>query len=93
MSLEHAHESSASAQRYLACSRLGMENQSPPRDDNPSEMTDFEKNTTFGELEQFEEEDRKAPDANRMRQERGNEGPDKQPGFGQGAMTVESAAP
>ena len=69
-----------------------MENQSPPRDDNPSEMTDFEKNTTFGELEQFEE-DRKAPDANRMRQERGNEGPDKQPGFGQGATQVESAAP
>lgn len=61
-----------------------MDNQTPPRDDDPSEMTDFEKNTTFGELEQLEEDPR-APDANRIRTERGNEGPDKQPGFGQGA--------
>ena len=61
-----------------------MDNQTPPRDDDPSEMTDFEKNTTFEEREQLEQES-PAPDPNRLRQERGNEGPDKQPGFGQGA--------
>ena len=60
-----------------------MDNQTPPRDDDPSEMTDFEKNTTFEELEQLEQD--QVPDPNRIRQERGNEGPDKQPGFGQGA--------
>lgn len=62
---------------------LRMDNQTPPRDDDPSEMTDFEKNTTFEELQQLEQ-DLQAPDANRIRQERGNEEPDKQPGFGQG---------
>ena len=31
-----------------------MSNQNPPRDDDPSEMTDFEKNATLGELEQVE---------------------------------------
>ena len=31
-----------------------MNNQEPPRDDDPSDMTDFEKNTTFEELEQVE---------------------------------------
>jgi hypothetical protein len=61
-----------------------MDNQTPPRDDDPSEMTDFEKNTTFEEREQLEQEPA-VPDLNRLRQERGNEGPDKQPGFGQGA--------
>jgi hypothetical protein len=63
---------------------MSMDKQTPPRDDDPSEMTDFEKNTTSEELQQFEQ-DSVAPDANRIRQERGNEGPDKQPGFGQGA--------
>ena len=61
-----------------------MDNQTPPRDDDPSEMTDFEKNTTFEELQQFEQNP-EPPDLNRIRQERGNEGPEKQPGFGQGA--------
>jgi len=61
-----------------------MDNQTPPRDDDPSDMTDFEKNTTSEELQQLEQNP-KAPDANRIRQERENEGPDKQPGFGQGA--------
>ena len=63
---------------------MSMDNQTPPRDDDPSEMTDFEKNTTFEELQQLEQ-DLQAPDSNRIRQERGNEGPEKQPGFGQGA--------
>ena len=53
-----------------------MDNQTPPRDDDPSEMTDFEKNTTFEELEQPEQEP-KSPDPNRIRQERGDERPDK----------------
>ncbi len=61
-----------------------MDNQTPPRDDDPSDMTDFEKNTTSEELEK-PEPDRKPPDPNRIRQERGNQGPDEQPGFGQGA--------
>ena len=54
-----------------------MDNQTPPRDDDPSDMTDFEKNTTSEELQQLEQ-DPKAPDANRIRQERENEGPDNQ---------------
>ena len=57
-----------------------MDNQTPPRDDDPSDMTDFEKNTTFEELQQLEQ-DPEAPDQNRIRPERGNQGPDKQPGF------------
>ena len=61
-----------------------MNNQTPPRDDDPSDMTDFEKNTTLEEREQFEQETQ-TPYSNRFRQERRNEGPDKQPGFGQGA--------
>jgi hypothetical protein len=49
-------------------------------------MTDFEKNATLEELEQIAPE----PDSNRDRQERGrqergNRGPDEEPGFGQGA--------
>ena len=43
-------------------------------------MTDFEKNATSEELEQLE---RETPDPNRIRQEPGNEGPEKQPGFRQ----------
>jgi hypothetical protein len=57
-----------------------MDNQTPPTDDNPSDMTDFEKNTASEEREETQ-----TPDPNQIRQERGNEGPDKQPGFGQGA--------
>ncbi len=58
-----------------------MDNQEPPRDSDPSEMTDFEKNATLEELELIVPE----PDPNRTRQERGNKGPDEEPGFGQGA--------
>jgi hypothetical protein len=63
-----------------------METPRPPRDSDPSEMTDFEKNATLEELEQIAPE----PDSNRDRQERGrqergNRGPDEEPGFGQGA--------
>jgi hypothetical protein len=61
-----------------------MDDQTAPRDDDPADMTDFEKNTTFEELQQLEQ-DPEPRDPNRVRQERGNEGPDKQPGFGQGA--------
>ena len=53
----------------------------PPRDSDPSEMTDFEKNATLEELERVVPE----PDSNRERQEKGNKGPDEEPGFGQGA--------
>jgi hypothetical protein len=58
-----------------------MEKQNPPKDSDPSEMTDFEKNATLEELEKV------APDAdpNRERQEKGNRGPGEEPGFGQGA--------
>jgi hypothetical protein len=63
----------------------------PPRDDDPSEMTDFEKNAT--NAEHLEDvlgngeigRDGAAPAQPRDRQERGNAGPDEQPGFGQGA--------
>jgi len=59
-----------------------MDNQTPPRDDDPSEMTDFEKNTTSEELQQLEQDqDPEEPDADRLRQEQGNQGPDKQPGL------------
>jgi hypothetical protein len=39
-------------------------NQTPPRDDDPSGMTDFEKNTASEELEQLEQEPQ-TPDKNR----------------------------
>ena len=58
--------------------------QKPPRDDDPSDMTDFEKNTASEEREQFEE-DPDTSDSNRFTQERESEGPDKQRAFGQGA--------
>ena len=58
-----------------------MDNQTPPRDDDPSDMTDFEKNTTFEELQQLEQ-DPQVPDPNRIRQERGNQETDKQPECG-----------
>jgi hypothetical protein len=51
------------------------------QDSNPSEMTDFEKNTTLDELERVAPE----PDSNRTRQQKGNRGPQETPGFGQGA--------
>ena len=58
-----------------------MDDQEPPRDSDPSEMTDFEKNATLEELELIVPE----PDPHRTRQEKGNKGPDEEPGFGQGA--------
>ena len=53
----------------------------PPRDEDPADMTDFEKNATLGELESID--DTQAPE--RRREERGNLGPDEMPGYGQGA--------
>ena len=58
-----------------------MDDQEPPRDSDPSEMTDIEKNATLEELELIVPE----PDPDRTRQEKGNKGPDEEPGFGQGA--------
>ena len=52
-----------------------MDNQTP-RDDDPSEMTDFEKNATFEEREQFEQ-DPPMRDRNRFSDERGDERSDK----------------
>ena len=62
-------------------SRETMEPEDRPRDADPSEMTDFEKNATLQELEQVVPES----DPDRARQEKGNRGPDQEPGFGQGA--------
>ncbi len=58
-----------------------MDSQNPPKDSDPSEMTDFEKNATQEELERVVPE----PDSSRHKQERGNRGPEEEPGFGQGA--------
>ena len=66
-------------------SRYGMNSQRPPLDTDPSDMTDFEKNATLGELEQIVEEPETDEVVNRERQERGNRGPQQEPGFGQGA--------
>jgi hypothetical protein len=52
-----------------------MDNQTP-RDDDPSDMTDFEKNATFEEREQFEQ-DPPMRDRNRFSDERRDEQPDK----------------
>ena len=65
--------------RHRACCHLSMNNQ-PPRDDDPSDMTDFEKNATSEELGQLEQ-DAEAPIEDRMRPERGREEPDTRPGF------------
>ena len=46
-----------------------MDNQTPPRDDDPSGMTDFEKNTASEEREQLEQEP-DARDLNRIRSRR-----------------------
>ncbi len=67
-----------------------MTDQHPPRDDDPSGMTDFEKNATLGELEQLEQfqpEPAGPADepADRKRQDRGDRGPQKQPGSGRRA--------
>jgi hypothetical protein len=58
-----------------------MDTQNPPKDSDPSEMTDFEKNATQEELERVVSES----EPNRNRQEKGNRGPGEEPGFGQGA--------
>ena len=69
----------------------GMSTDPRPRDDDPSDMTDFEKNATNAEhLDEVlgsGEVGREGPPPTqpRERQERGNTGPEKQPGFGQGA--------
>ena len=59
-----------------------MKNQEPPRDSNPSEMTDFEKNATLEELERVIPDQR---EPSRTRQEKGKGGPGEEPGGGQGA--------
>jgi hypothetical protein len=59
-----------------------MQNEKQPQDSDPSEMTDFEKNTTQEELKQMIPDE---PDLERDRQEKGNRGPNDEPGFGQGA--------
>jgi hypothetical protein len=59
-----------------------MDNQHPPSDSDPSEMTDFEKNTTQEELKTLIPDE---PGTERAKQEKGNRGPEEQPGFGQGA--------
>jgi hypothetical protein len=50
-----------------------MANQNPPRDSDPSEMTDFEKNATLDELERVI----KAPEPDRTRQEKAKSTPDR----------------
>jgi hypothetical protein len=47
-----------------------MNNQRPPLDTDPSDMTDFEKNATLGEFEQIVEEPETDELVNRERQER-----------------------
>jgi hypothetical protein len=58
-----------------------MDEKKLPLDSDPSEMTDFEENTTKQELRDA----LPSPETNREREERGNRGPDEEPGFGQGA--------
>jgi len=58
-----------------------MEKQNPQQDSAPPEMMDFEKNAPSEELEHAVHE----PDPNQSRQERGNRGPEEEPGFGQSA--------
>lgn len=65
-----------------------MNEQIPAQDDDPSDMTDFEKNATQEELKEIDLEpavEHGGSAAERARQERGNLGPERQPGFGQGA--------
>jgi hypothetical protein len=50
-----------------------MDNQTPPRDDDPSGMTDFEKNIASEEREQLEQKSQ-TPDQNRYRKERETRG-------------------
>lgn len=58
-----------------------MDEKKQPQDADPSEMTDFEENATTHELRDVVP----SADPNRAREERGNRGPDEEPGFGQGA--------
>jgi hypothetical protein len=53
---------------------LSMDSQTPPRDDDPSDMTDFEKNATSEELVQLEQEPEVAA-ADRVTPTRGREEP------------------
>ncbi len=57
--------------RHLACFCVSM-NLTPPRDDDPSGMTDFEKNTASEELEQLEQEPEE-PESIRVTRERPNQ--------------------
>ena len=52
----------------------------PPRDDDPSDMTDFEKNATSEELEQLVGQESSVTAADQIKPERGQE-PDTRPGF------------
>jgi hypothetical protein len=75
----------ASAQLEARAPRLrqvrAMDEKKPPQDSDPSDMTDFEENATSQELR-----DALPPEeSTRAREERGNRGPDDEPGFGQGA--------
>lgn len=56
-----------------------MNNQTLPRDDDPSDMTDFEKNATSEEFQQFErlEQEPDVPVVNRFTEERKSEEPDR----------------
>lgn len=58
-----------------------MDEKKTPRDSDPSDMTDFEENATTQELRDA----LPSEESTRAREERGNRGPDDEPGFGQGA--------
>ena len=62
-----------------------MNTKDRPQDSDPSDMTDFEKNATLGELERLVPGPEPDSDPERTRQHEGNTGPDEEPGFGQGA--------
>ena len=54
-----------------------MDSDKPARDDDPSDMTDFEKNTTQEELQQMKDDPNNTnADVARERQERGKHRPD-----------------
>lgn len=80
MSLDRP-SSESSERRHLTCSLLSMDNQTLPRDDDPSGMTDFEKNAASEELERFEqlEQEPDAPVVNQITQECKSGEPDKRP--------------
>ncbi len=64
-----------------------MTDQNPPRDDDPSGMTDFEKNATLGELEQLEqfepEPAGRADELGERQPDRSKRRPEQRPGLGQ----------